>query len=106
MKNKKLTLIASIMLVAAILCGSVSAAAVDYSNYTTAPTMGPTTTPSDQTTTMPTTNQSTVTTVPTTDNNYESDEAYDEGTDAFNAAAGGIWLFEELIGIEESEKDD
>ena len=46
MKNKKLTLIASIMLVAAILCGSVSAAAVDYSNYTTAPTMGPTTTPS------------------------------------------------------------
>ena len=28
-------------------------------------------------------------------------EAYDEGTDAFNAAAGGIWLFEELIGIEE-----
>lgn len=79
MKNKKLTLIASIMFVAAILCGSVSAAAVDYSNYTTAPTMGPTTTPSDQTTTMPTTNQSTVTTVPTTDNNYESDEAYDEG---------------------------
>ena len=34
------------------------------------------------------------------------DEAYDEGTDAFNAAAGGIWLFEELIGIEEPEKDD
>lgn len=31
------------------------------------------------------------------------DEAYDEGTDAFNAAAGGIWLFEELIGIEESD---
>lgn len=28
-------------------------------------------------------------------------EAYDEGTDAFNAAAGGIWLFEELIGIGE-----
>ena len=28
-------------------------------------------------------------------------EAYDEGTDAFNAAAGGIWLFEEMIGIEE-----
>ena len=28
-------------------------------------------------------------------------EAYNEGTDAFNAAAGGIWLFEELIGIEE-----
>ena len=34
------------------------------------------------------------------------DEAYDEGTDAFNAAACGIWLFEELIGIEESEEDD
>ena len=34
------------------------------------------------------------------------DEAYDEGTDAFNAAAGGIWLFEELIGIEESEEND
>lgn len=79
MKNKKLTLIASIMLVAAILCGSVSAAAVDYGDYTTAPTMGPTTAPADQTTTMPTTNQSTVTTVPTTDNNYESDEAYNEG---------------------------
>lgn len=31
------------------------------------------------------------------------DEAYDEGTDAFNAAAGGIWLFEELIGIEEEQ---
>lgn len=29
------------------------------------------------------------------------DEAYDEGTDAFNAAAGGIGMFEELIGIEE-----
>jgi hypothetical protein len=29
------------------------------------------------------------------------DEAYDMGTDAFNAAAGGIGLFEELIGIEE-----
>lgn len=29
------------------------------------------------------------------------DEAYDEGTDAFNAAAGGVGLFEELIGIEE-----
>ena len=28
-------------------------------------------------------------------------EAYNEGTDAFNAAAGGIWLFEELIGIGE-----
>ena len=79
MKNKKLTLIASIMLVAAILCGSVSAAAVDYGDYTTAPTMGPTTAPSDQTTMMPTTNQSTVTTVPTTDNNHESNEAYDEG---------------------------
>ena len=34
------------------------------------------------------------------------DEAYDEGTDAFNAAAGGIGMFEELIGIEESEEDD
>ena len=33
------------------------------------------------------------------------DEAYDEGTDAFNAAAGGIWLFEELIGIEESDDE-
>ena len=33
------------------------------------------------------------------------DEAYEEGTDAFNAAAGGIWLFEELIGIEESEDE-
>ena len=31
------------------------------------------------------------------------DEAYDEGTDAFNAAAGGIWLFENLIGIEEEQ---
>ena len=31
------------------------------------------------------------------------DEAYDEGTDAFNAAAGGIGMFEELIGIEESD---
>ena len=29
------------------------------------------------------------------------DEAYDEGTDAFNAAACGIGLFEELIGREE-----
>jgi hypothetical protein len=29
------------------------------------------------------------------------DEAYDIGTDAFNAAAGGVGLFEELIGIEE-----
>ena len=28
-------------------------------------------------------------------------EAYNEGTDAFNAAAGCIWLFEELIGIGE-----
>ena len=28
------------------------------------------------------------------------DEAYDEGTDAFNAAACGMWLFEDLIGIE------
>ena len=28
-------------------------------------------------------------------------EAYDEGIDAFNSAAGGIWLFEELIGIGE-----
>ena len=28
-------------------------------------------------------------------------EAYDVGPDAFNAAAGGIWLFEELIGIGE-----
>lgn len=34
------------------------------------------------------------------------DEAYDECTDAFNAAAGGIWLFEELIGIEESKEND
>ena len=34
------------------------------------------------------------------------DEAYDEGTDAFNAAACGIGLFEELIGREESEEDD
>ena len=34
------------------------------------------------------------------------DEAYDEGTDAFNAAAGGIWMFEEFIGIEESEEDE
>lgn len=34
------------------------------------------------------------------------DEAYDEGTDAFNAAAGGIGMFEELIGIEEPEEDD
>ena len=34
------------------------------------------------------------------------DEAYDEGTDAFNAAAGGIWLFEELIGMEEGEEDE
>lgn len=33
------------------------------------------------------------------------DEAYDMGTDAFNAAAGGIGLFEELIGIEESVDD-
>lgn len=31
------------------------------------------------------------------------DEAYDEGTDALNAAAGGIGMFEELIGIEESD---
>lgn len=31
------------------------------------------------------------------------DEAYDMGTDAFNAAAGGIGLFEELIGIEEEQ---
>ena len=28
-----------------------------------------------------------------------------EGTDAFNAA-GGIGMFEELIGIEESEEED
>lgn len=34
------------------------------------------------------------------------DEAYDMGTDAFNAAAGGIGLFEELIDIEESEEDE
>ena len=34
------------------------------------------------------------------------DEAYDEGTDAFNAAAGGIGIFEEFIEIEEPEKDD
>ena len=34
------------------------------------------------------------------------DEAYDEGTDAFNAAAGGVWLFEEFIEIEESEEND
>ena len=33
------------------------------------------------------------------------DEAYDEGTDAFNAAAGGIWLFEEFIEIEEAEDE-
>ena len=32
------------------------------------------------------------------------DESYDECTDAFNAAIGGIWLFEEFIGIEESEE--
>ena len=29
------------------------------------------------------------------------DEAYDEGIDAFNAAAGGIWLFEEFIEVKE-----
>ena len=34
------------------------------------------------------------------------DEAYDEGTDAFNAAACGIWLFEDLIGIGESKEDE
>lgn len=34
------------------------------------------------------------------------DEAYDECTDAFNAAAGGIGMFEELIGIEDAEDND
>jgi hypothetical protein len=33
------------------------------------------------------------------------DEAYAMGTDSFNAAAGGIGLFEELIGIENIEED-
>ena len=33
------------------------------------------------------------------------DETYEEGTDAFNASACGIWLFEEVIGIEESEDE-
>ena len=31
------------------------------------------------------------------------DEAYDMGTDSFNAAACGIWLFEDLIGIGEEQ---
>ena len=34
------------------------------------------------------------------------DEAYDECTDAFNAAVGGIWLFEAFIGIKEPEEND
>lgn len=32
---------------------------------------------------------------------FTIDEADEMGIDAFNAAAGGIWLFEKLIGIEE-----
>ena len=34
------------------------------------------------------------------------DEADEMGIDSLNAAAGGIGMFEELIGIEESEEDD
>ena len=37
---------------------------------------------------------------------FTIDEADEMGIDAFNAAACGIWLFEELIGIEEPEEDD
>lgn len=33
------------------------------------------------------------------------EEAYDMGTDPFNACIGGIGLFEELIGIEESDDE-
>lgn len=33
------------------------------------------------------------------------EEAHDIGIDAFNAAAGGISMFEELIGIEEVEDE-
>ena len=33
------------------------------------------------------------------------DEAYDMGTDPFNACIGGIGLFEELIGIGESDDE-
>lgn len=35
---------------------------------------------------------------------FTIDEADEMGIDSFNAAACGIWLFEELIGIEEPEK--
>lgn len=34
------------------------------------------------------------------------DEAYDEGTDSLNAAACGISMFEDLIGMEENEEDE
>lgn len=37
---------------------------------------------------------------------FTIDEADEMGIDSFNAAACGIWLFEELIGIEEPEEDD
>ena len=37
---------------------------------------------------------------------FTIDEADEMGIDAFNAAAGGIGLFEELIGIEEPEEND
>ena len=34
------------------------------------------------------------------------DEADEMGIDSLNAAAGGVGMFEEFIGIEEPEKDD
>ena len=37
---------------------------------------------------------------------FTIDEADEMGIDDFNAAAGGIWLFEKLIGIEENKEDE
>ena len=99
MKNKKLTLIASIILVIAMLFGTMTVAATDGTLETAPTTEVTTTAPADETTTEPTTQAPTEeTTEPTTeaptdettttadsyydDSEYESEEekeAYDEG---------------------------